>query len=448
MGVGLHRLGSAAPAAQSASMSVWSESVTNTAEHAPLPEFKEAAPAPRSPLPEAKSDGAKVVITGEPQAACSPTAARLAALQDDAAHPAVPPKVGVEAKAVPAQPPTAIAIGVAHEVRSIEVSMLTAPQQPRGYEPFATSLTDALREAMPKAVPLPTVYQAVLIHDNEWLAQLLKSGFPVDDQTPFGDTALCAAVVANNREAVELLLLHGADPNKPGREGQPPVALASLRRSPFVLPALLKAGADANATFVKPVPKSVLEQVLFPELKSSLRDDTGVTPLMAVAARGDVESTIELMKHGAKAERPTRKYFRYPINFAAEQEFIFVMRILLGRSPESEPDVLVTVDLSQQKAYLTQFGKEIDRTTVSTGREGYDTPEGRYLVTDKHQTWTSTLYHVAMPYFMRLNCSAIGLHAGYVTGEPASHGCIRLPYDKVKKWFGIVKVGDEVQIVR
>jgi hypothetical protein len=169
---------------------------------------------------------------------------------------------------------------------------------------------------------------------------------------------------------------------------------------------------------------------------------------MAVSARGDTEGTIALLQHGAKPEQSTKRYYRYPINYAAEQEYIFIMRLLLGRPADSEPDVLVTIDLSKQKAFLTQFGTEIDKTSVSTGREGFGTPEGRYLITDKHSSWTSTIYHVEMPWFMRLNCSAIGLHAGYVTGEPASHGCIRLPYEKAKKWFGILKVGDEVQIVR
>jgi hypothetical protein len=317
-----------------------------------------------------------------------------------------------------------------------------------GYEPFKVSLAEALRMELPRALPLPSVYQAVLMEDQEWLSQVLGLGFPVDDETPLGDTALCAAVKAGNVAAVESLLLHGADPNKPGRDDQPPLVLASLLRTPGIMPALLKAGANANATFVKPVPDSVLRLVRDAELKDCLRYDTGVTPLMAAAARGDVEATITLLQHGAKAEKPTTRNYRYPINFAAEQQFIFIMRVLLGRPPESEPDVLVTVDLSQQRAFLHRYGKVIDSTKVSTGREGYDTPPGRYLVTDKHQEWTSTLYHVQMPWFMRLNCSAIGLHAGYVTGEPASHGCIRLPYDKVKKWFGIVKVGDEVQIVR
>ena len=123
------------------------------------------------------------------------------------------------------------------------------------------------------------------------------------------------------------------------------------------------------------------------------------------------------------------------------------MRIILGRQPESEPQILVTIDLSRQRAYLMKEGQIIDSCTISTGRAGYSTPAGRFVITDKHSSWVSTLYHVSMPYFMRLNCGAIGLHAGYVTGRPASHGCIRLPYAKAKKFFSVCRVGDEVQIV-
>ena len=32
----------------------------------------------------------------------------------------------------------------------------------------------------------------------------------------------------------------------------------------------------------------------------------------------------------------------------------------------------------------------------------------------------------SMPYFLRIH-GGIGMHAGYLPGYPASHGCIRLP---------------------
>lgn len=334
------------------------------------------------------------------------------------------------------------------EVRAAIPIALQKPAPPSTYVPFKTPLDESLRLEVPAALPLPMVYHAVLMNDKDWLSELLKSGFAVNEQTPLGDTPLCAAIKAGNGEVVETLLLHGADPNKAGRDGQPPIALASLRRSHEVLPALLRAGADPNATFVRPVPDALIASIPFPELKYSLRKETGVTPLMAAAARGDVEATMVLLQYGAKASKPTTTNYRYPINFAAEQRFLFIMRLLLGRPADSEPKNLVTVDVSQQRAVLRRFGQVVDTTKVSTGREGYETPSGRYVITDKHKQWTSTVYHVQMPWFMRLNCSAIGLHSGYVTGEPASHGCIRLPPDKARKWFGQMEVGDEVQIVR
>ena len=143
----------------------------------------------------------------------------------------------------------------------------------------------------------------------------------------------------------------------------------------------------------------------------------------------------------------THRYCRYALDFAAEQQYLFLMRVLLGRPADSEPDLLVTVDLHKQRAWIEKNGIVIDTTIISTGREGYGTPPGRYVVTDKHREWTSTLYKASMPWFMRLNCGAIGLHAGYVTGHPESHGCIRLPEEKARAWFKIVGVGDEVQIV-
>ena len=39
-----------------------------------------------------------------------------------------------------------------------------------------------------------------------------------------------------------------------------------------------------------------------------------------------------------------------------------------------------------------------------------------------------------MPYFMRI-VSGTGLHAGYLPGYPASHGCIRLPQHIAKALF-------------
>ncbi len=326
---------------------------------------------------------------------------------------------------------------------------LGAPSQPvLPSLPLAGSLEEAMQEPEAGEAPLmPLIYQAVVAQDLEALQAALKAGYPVDEATPEGDTALCAAVWTSQEKVVAALLEHGANHSLAGKEGQKPVALASLRRNRAVMTSLLEAGADANTKFEGPVQESLATLISVDDLRHHLRQDRGVTALMACAARGDVENAVTLMQHKANTEVSTRRFSRYALDFAAEQRYLFLMRVLLGRPADSEPDLLVTVNLSKQRAWIEKEGKIIDMTTISTGREGYGTPPGRYVVTDKHRDWTSTLYKASMPWFMRLNCSAIGLHAGYVTGHPASHGCIRLPEEKARQWFKIVGVGDEVQII-
>jgi hypothetical protein len=50
-----------------------------------------------------------------------------------------------------------------------------------------------------------------------------------------------------------------------------------------------------------------------------------------------------------------------------------------------------------------------------------------------------------MPYFMRFN-GAEGMHAGYLPGYPASHGCVRLPKEKAIAFFEAVEVGTPVTV--
>ncbi|MCB1277616.1 L,D-transpeptidase family protein [Prosthecobacter sp.] len=319
--------------------------------------------------------------------------------------------------------------------------------QPAVWRPIHDPITEHWTRLMPRTEALPQAYQAVLNDDAEHLARIIAMGISPHEMTLGGDTALCAAVRMGRAECVRVLALSGVDMNQPAHEKQPPIAIASLRRNEEVLKALLDAGVDPNTRFKTPVLKAVIDRCVIKDLRNALESDRGITPLICCSARGDVEGAVTLMRAGAKPGMGTTRYHRYPINFAATQGYLFLMRVLLGRDPDSEPDTLVTVDLSSQRAWVTKRGQIINSTSVSTGREGYSTPAGRYVITDKHTSHVSTLYHVEMPWFMRLNCGAIGLHSGYVTGRPASHGCIRLPYQKAKEFFSQVRVGDEVQIV-
>jgi ankyrin repeat protein len=275
---------------------------------------------------------------------------------------------------------------------------------------------------------------------------LLDAGVPAESVAPNGETPLCAALRAGRVDLALHFLMNGADPNTAGLEGQAPIVLASLRRHPQLIRMLLAAGADPNRTFATPHSKALLAMVTDDYLRSEMKQQRNITPLMASAARGDVEAVTLLLQWGAGKNKHTLPNYRYAINMAADQRYLYVMRILLGRNPEKEPHVLITVNLTQQKATLAVDGVKKMETIISTGRRGYGTPPGRYVITNKYKHWVSTLYDVPMPWFMRLNCGAIGLHSGYVTGRPASHGCIRLPGDMAQKFFGVANVGDEVNI--
>lgn len=344
------------------------------------------------------------------------------------------------AKAVSVEPAVAI---VRKSDNPAPVLASTVP----AWRPVLDPVADHWTRLMPRTSALPQAYQAVLNDDAAHLAKLIALGISPDEMTLGGDTPLCAAVRMGRAECVYVLALSGVNLNQPAHEKQPPIAIASLRRNAPVLKALLEFGVDPNTRFNTPVQKQVIDRCTIKDLRNAMENDRGITPLICCSARGDVEGAVALMRAGGRAGLCTTRYHRYPINFAATQGYLFLMRVLLGRDPESEPDTLVTVNLSSQRAWVTKQGRIINQTLVSTGREGYGTPAGRYVITDKHTSHVSTIYHVDMPWFMRLNCGAIGLHSGHVTGRPASHGCIRLPHAKAKEFFGVVRVGDEVQIV-
>ena len=50
-----------------------------------------------------------------------------------------------------------------------------------------------------------------------------------------------------------------------------------------------------------------------------------------------------------------------------------------------------------------------------------------------------------MPYFLEFS-PGYGLHQGYLPGEPASHGCIRMPYWKARQFYNAARIGTPVVV--
>ncbi|MFL6590189.1 MAG: L,D-transpeptidase [Chthoniobacterales bacterium] len=133
----------------------------------------------------------------------------------------------------------------------------------------------------------------------------------------------------------------------------------------------------------------------------------------------------------------------------------------------------VEIDLQQQTAYLIRGRRIVLASQISSGRSGHLTETGSFKIIEKEQNHFSTLYgkivdrtgrtvvadadaDMAVPrggkfipapmrYFMRFH-AATGMHAGYLPGYPASHGCIRMPEQNAIAFFNAVEVGTPVHV--
>jgi hypothetical protein len=134
----------------------------------------------------------------------------------------------------------------------------------------------------------------------------------------------------------------------------------------------------------------------------------------------------------------------------------------------------VVINLSEQKAVLIQQGRITLVSPIASGKNGWSTPTGSFRIFDKdidHHSRSFGLvvdaygrvvnpnatpnspvprgghYQPApMPYFMEFS-PAVGMHAGYLPGYPASHGCVRMPRDLALLFFERVQIGTPVVVV-
>ncbi|RDE05556.1 L,D-transpeptidase family protein [Sphingomonas aracearum] len=108
----------------------------------------------------------------------------------------------------------------------------------------------------------------------------------------------------------------------------------------------------------------------------------------------------------------------------------------------------VVVSIADQRAYVYRGETMIAAASVSTGKDGKETPAGEYPILQKAVKHKSNLYNSApMPYMQRLTWDGIALHAGNNPGFPDSHGCVRLPAAFAKRLFAATEVGTTVSVV-
>ncbi len=296
--------------------------------------------------------------------------------------------------------------------------------------------------------PWHLVQDAINKDNVELLDLLLEEGMPPDSRTNDGDTLLALAVRYGRVQVASRLLDLQQPPLQMTREGQPLFLVAVARGNPAMVKAFLDRGVDGNLRTVGMLSESF--RALLPaqnDYANYLAREEGLTPLM-IAAIGDFAELVPPLLEARSDIWTLSGYFKLDaVSLAAQRRNFRALRALLRKSPDPAPDEpRIEISLKNQKATI-YIGGTVDRVVkISSGRKDFPTPPGEYMVTAKHKNWVSTIYKVPMPYFLRLNSSAIGLHAGNVPGYPASHGCIRLPKKDARELFATLDVGTPVRI--
>jgi len=256
--------------------------------------------------------------------------------------------------------------------------------------------------------------------------------------------ALARALQAGKNDEIRLLFSRHSTPPTPEGKNVPFLAYAIASSNVSLFSTLLNCGADPNTVLPSRCDKDFL--ALLPNgLRSYIEEDRSVTMLMLASGLGQVDYLRALIDGGANRTRLTTRNKMSALDVAAETGHWRSAQILLGGGPA--PDKLrIEISLAMQSVALVRDGVPIYHARCSTGRSGYSTKRGEFVITNKERNHRSTIYHVEMPYFMRLSCLDFGMHAGYVPNHPASHGCIRLPEDTARKFFSEIPVGTLVTV--
>jgi ankyrin repeat protein len=281
---------------------------------------------------------------------------------------------------------------------------------------------------------------------NKIIAHTILSRLPRMQEWSAGALHVLDNVLrAGERDSVRLLLSKHISPPTPEGKRVPLLAYAIETDNTPLFTTLLECGADANTGLPAKYDKEFLDGLPSKSFRNYIEDDRNVTCLMLAAGLGKTDYVKALLQAGADKIRSTGRYKMVALYFAAELGHWQAAQILLGSGPEPEK-LRIEISLASQRMSLIKDGVSIMNSICSTGRDGYSTKRGYFVITDKERNHRSTIYHVDMPYFMRLSCLDFGMHEGVVPNYPASHGCIRLPGDTARRLFAEIPIGTVVAV--
>jgi hypothetical protein len=186
--------------------------------------------------------------------------------------------------------------------------------------------------------------------------------------------------------------------------------------------------------------------------------------LAVVTGCTEVPSDIGVHKHRSATTRPRPRAVVHHPSVAYWND-----------DPSLKGGTKILINLTKQQAFFFRGKVIVGSTNISSGRRDYETPPGKYSVTQKDAHHVSSEYgqYVArsgavlihdadinrtrpprgahfvgapMPYFMRFT-GGYGMHAGFVPRFRASHGCIRMPTAMAKHFFDAAEIGTRVEVI-
>lgn len=122
----------------------------------------------------------------------------------------------------------------------------------------------------------------------------------------------------------------------------------------------------------------------------------------------------------------------------------------LSALPEADSRALQFYLGSQTFNYI-EDGEVVVAGPIASGKASSPTPTGKYRILSKDEDKESSRYdnEVGTPAWMPYSMQFYGnyfLHEGYLPGQPASHGCIRLGHHHARLLFERMKIGDQVVV--
>jgi lipoprotein-anchoring transpeptidase ErfK/SrfK len=176
----------------------------------------------------------------------------------------------------------------------------------------------------------------------------------------------------------------------------------------------------------------------------------------------------------AKAGRRASNEFEGEVSMKATTMLALAV-VILGAAPKLRAQrTAIVINLTEQTAYLLENGRVALVSPIASGKEGWGTPTGRFHIIKKDINHVSADFGLVvdsygrtvnpnatpsssvppgchympapMPDYMQFG-RFLGMHAGFLPGYPASHGCVRMPHDLAAEFFARIEIGTPVEVI-